>query len=43
MRAGKPKEAVELLELALRHHVGNPRLTAKLAEIRSATEDTNYG
>lgn len=34
MHAGKPQEAIELLELALRHHVGNPKLKAKLAQLR---------
>jgi len=34
VRAGKPDEAIELLELALKYHVGNAGLSAKLQELR---------
>ena len=37
VRAGNREEAIELLELALKHHVGNAGLSAKLRELRSKT------
>ena len=35
VREGRQWQAIELLELALQHHVGNRQLTAKLQMLRS--------